>query len=61
MQMLKKDLESLLNAIIAMEHKTTVTLSDRDYSAIVRLAQTVQAPQYITEYFARKQVELQTL
>ena len=49
----------LLAALIRMEHKTTGSMTPDEYRATVALAQAVQAPQFITEYFARKAIEAQ--
>ena len=48
------DKENLLAAIIRMEHKCTGSMTHDEYGSAVRLAQEVNAPQFITEYFARK-------
>lgn len=49
-----EDKNDLLHAIIRMEDKHEDGLNTKQYAAIVRLCQEVQAPQFITEYFARK-------
>ena len=46
--------QDLLAALIRMEHKTTGSMKVGEYWAACALAQAVQAPQFITEYFARK-------
>ncbi len=49
------ELGTLLQAIITMEDKMPEgVLWKLDYEAFVHLAQTVEAPSFITEYFARK-------
>ena len=50
----KEDKNDLLHAILLMEDKHKDGLNTKQYAAIVRLCQEVQAPQFITEYFARK-------
>jgi hypothetical protein len=50
----KTDKENLLAAIIRMEHKCTGSMNMEEYASAVRLCQEVQAPQFITEYFAGK-------
>jgi len=50
--MTKTDLETLLKLCIHLEHNDD-SLSKDDYWVIVRLAQEVEAPQFITEHFAR--------
>ena len=50
----KIDLEHLLAALIRMEHKTTGAMTKDEYWATVCLALEVEAPQFISEYFARK-------
>ena len=55
--MTKTQLETILNALMRMEHKTTGAMAPDEYWATVALAQAVQAPQFITEYFARKAIE----
>lgn len=49
--------DNLLAALMRMEHKTTNSMTPDEYWATVALAQAVQAPQFITEYFARKAIE----
>lgn len=46
--------ELLLSAIMRAEHKTTGLLTHDEYWAVVVLTQVVNAPGFITEYFARK-------
>lgn len=50
----KHTLETLLGALMRLEHKTTGALTPDEYWAVVDLAREVEAPQFITEYFARK-------
>lgn len=52
----KETLENLLAVIILLEHKTKHEVKHEEYEAIVRLCQACNAPQFITEYFARKKV-----
>ena len=53
----KETLETLLGVLMRLEHKTTGALTPEEYWAAVRLAQEVEAPQFITEYFARKAIQ----
>jgi hypothetical protein len=39
-----------------MEHKCLGSMFKEEYEATMRLAQELQAPQFITEYFARKAI-----
>mgnify|MGYP003351312181 CR=1 FL=1 len=50
----KTDLEELLHALMRMEHKCRGSMYKDEYEATVRLCQEVEAPQFMTEYFARK-------
>lgn len=50
------DKENLLAALIRMEHKCTGSMFKHEYESTVRLAQELEAPQFITEYFAAKAV-----
>lgn len=52
--------DHLLAALMRMEHKTTGSMHTDEYWATVALAQAVSAPQFITEYFARKATESAT-
>ena len=52
--MSEENLFHILNALTRMEHKTTDSLTREEYWAATALAQEVQAPQFIIEYFARK-------
>lgn len=54
--MTQNQLEALLGALIRLEHKTTGSMTTDEYWAASALAQHVQAPQFIIEYFARKAV-----
>ena len=49
-------LQHILAALIRMEHKTTGSMETAEYWATCALAQKVEAPQFITEYFATKAV-----
>jgi len=53
------DANNILAALLRMEHKTTGSMTADEYWAAVSLAREVQAPQYITEYFARKAIDAQ--
>ena len=57
--MTQNQLEHILAALIRMEHKTTGAMTPEEYWATVALAQELQAPQFITEYFAAKAVSTQ--
>ena len=50
----KADKENLLRAIMHMEDKCEGVMTMGEYASTVRLCQDVGAPQFITEYFARK-------
>ena len=56
----REQLDHILAALIRMEHKTTGAMTREEYEAATRLAQELEAPQFVTEYFARKAVELAT-
>ena len=51
-----ENLFHILNALTRMEHKTTGSMTQDEYWATVALAREIQAPQFVTEYFARKAV-----
>ena len=55
--MTNEQLQHILAALIRMEHKTTGSMETDEYWATVSLAQELQAPAFITEYFARKALE----
>jgi hypothetical protein len=48
------NLQHILAALIRMEHKTTGSMTKDECWATIALARELQAPQFITEYFARK-------
>lgn len=48
------DKARLLSAIMNLEHKSKVRITSEEYRAIMHLAQVVNAPTFVTEYFARK-------
>jgi hypothetical protein len=51
----KPTLETLLRLVMHLEHTALLhEMNKQDYWAIVNLAQAVEAPQFITEHFARK-------
>ena len=52
-------LQHILSALIRTEHKTKHAMTKDEYWATVALAQELQAPQFITEYFAAKAVTAQ--
>lgn len=49
----KPTLETLLRVVMHLEHNAP-DLNPEEYWAITRLAQAVEAPQFITEHFAHK-------
>ena len=55
--MTKPELDHILAALIRMEHKTKGAMTPDEYWAATSLAREVEAPQFITEYFARKAIE----
>jgi len=48
--------QSILSALVALEHRTKDIIDPEHYKAIVKLCQTLEAPQFYTEYFARKAI-----
>jgi hypothetical protein len=50
----KMQLEAILATLVRLEHKTKQDISSDEYWNIVALCQAVEAPQFITEYFAGK-------
>jgi hypothetical protein len=46
--------QSILSALVALEHRTKGIIDTEHYKTIVELCQTLEAPQFYTEYFARK-------
>jgi len=51
------DAHAILDAIVRLEHRTEYErLGAGHYRIITRLCQTLEAPQFYTEYFARKAV-----
>ena len=52
--MTKAELDHILAALIRMEHKTKGAMLPNEYWAATALAREAEAPQFITEYFARK-------
>ena len=50
----KQQLESILATLVRLEHKTKHSITNDEYWNIVALCQAVEAPQFITEYFATK-------
>jgi hypothetical protein len=57
MEITNENLFLILSALTRMEHKTTGSMTREEYWAVTALAQEIEAPQYITEYFARKAIE----
>lgn len=51
----KPSLETLLGILMRLE-RDAPDLTSKEYWAVARLAQTVEAPQFITEHYARKAV-----
>ena len=54
MEVSEETLFLILSALTRMEHKNTGSMTREEYWAVTVLAQEIQAPQFITEYFARK-------
>lgn len=52
--------QHLLAALIRTEHKTTGSMEIDEYWAAVALSQAVNAPHFITEYWAGKAAAQQT-
>ena len=46
--------QSILSALVALEHRTKDIIDTEHYKVITELCQTLEAPQFYTEYFARK-------
>ena len=46
--------QSILSALVALEHGTKDRIDSEHYKTITELCQTLEAPQFYTEYFARK-------
>ena len=44
----------IISALLRMEHKCQGSMFKDEYAAATALAQELQCPQFITEYFARK-------
>ena len=51
-----ENLAIILSALMRMEHKNTGSMLREEYWATTALAQEIQAPQFVIEYFARKAV-----
>ena len=49
--------QSILSALVALEHRTKGIIDTEHYKAITKFCQTLEAPQFYTEYFARKSLE----
>lgn len=54
------DKHNLLAALMRMEHKCTGSMFKEEYEAAVNLSLELQAPQFITEYFARKAISAES-
>lgn len=54
LKLTQTDKARLLSAIMNLEHKSKVRITPEEYRAMMRLAQAVNAPTFVTEYFARK-------
>lgn len=53
--MTKSDLATLLNIVVALEHKTTVNLDSDDYTLLAQFARSVDhTPDFIVRYFESK-------
>ena len=50
------DAHAILDAIVRLEHRTKDIIDAGHYRIITRLCQTLEAPQFHTEYFARKSI-----
>ena len=50
----KQQLTKILAALVYLEHNTKNIITNDEYWNIVALCQEVEAPQFITEYFATK-------
>ena len=50
----KQQLETILATLVRLEHNTKHSITNDEYWNIVALCQAVEAPQFITEYFATK-------
>ena len=48
--------QSILSALVALEHRTKDVIDTEHYKVITELCQTLEAPQFYTEYFARKSI-----
>ena len=48
--------QSILSTLVALEHRTKDIIDTEHYKAIAELCQTLEAPQFYTEYFARKSI-----
>jgi hypothetical protein len=48
------DAHAILDAIVRLEHRTKDKIDAGHYRIITRLCQTLEAPQFYTEHFARK-------
>ena len=46
--------QSILSALVALEHRTKDVIDTEHYKTITELCQTLEAPRFYTEYFARK-------
>lgn len=46
--------QSILSALVELEHNTKDRIETEHYKAITELCQALEAPQFYTEYFARK-------
>ena len=46
--------QSILSALVALEHRTKGIIDTEHYKAITQFCQKLEAPQFYTEYFARK-------
>lgn len=50
----KQQLATILATLVRLEHNTKHNITNDEYWNIVALCQEVEAPQFITEYFATK-------
>jgi hypothetical protein len=56
MEVSEETLFLLLSALMRMEHKNKGSMNREEYWAVIALANELKAPQFVTEYFARKAV-----
>ena len=47
-------LNTLLQTVLTLEHRTKETLSRQEYESLAALARDCEAPEFIAQYFERK-------